>query len=118
MINSITLDGELLPFPKSMDMDYDVVENVYKTEAGTDQVGMTRSEKLTVSLSFDLSSSWVRKMRELSLRQELNAVIDEAGVEKERRVRIRNFKASLVEDSRRTEGTAGLWSVSFDLIEY
>ncbi len=118
MINSIRLDGELLPFPKGMDFSYEVVENVYKTEAGTDQTGITRPEKLTLSLTFDLTSAWVQRMRSLALRQSLDAVIDEAGQEKERRVRIRNFKAGLVEDSRRTEGTAGLWNVSFDLIEY
>ena len=118
MINDITLNGQKIPFPQKLSENYDVVENVYQTEAGTDSVTVTRAEKLTLGLTFQLSSEWAQKMRVLAKTQNLTAVIDEAGEIKTRTMRIRNYKSDLVENSRLTPGTSGLWEVSFDLIEY
>lgn len=118
MINDITLNGEKIPFPQKLSESYEVIENVYETEAGTDNVVVTRAEKLTLSLSFQLSSAWAQRMRVLAKTQNITAVIDEAGESKTRTMRIRNYKSDLVENSRLTPGTAGLWNVSFDLIEY
>lgn len=118
MINDITLNGEKIPFPQKLSEKYDVIENVYQTEAGTDSVDVTRVEKLTLTLSFQLSSAWAQKMRVLSKTQNITAVIDEAGEVKTRTMRIRNYQSDLAENSRLTPGTAGLWDVSFDLIEY
>lgn len=118
MINDITLNGEKIPFPQKISEKYETIENVYQTEAGTDSVVVTRVEKLTLTLSFQLSSAWAQKMRVLAKTQNLTAVIDEAGEVKTRTMRIRNYKSDLVENSRLTSGTSGLWDVSFDLIEY
>ncbi len=118
MINDITLNGQKIPFPRKLSENYEVIEKVYRTEAGTDQTQVTRVEKLTLGLTFQLSSAWAQKMRVLAKTQNLTAVIDEAGEIKTRTMRIRNYKSDLVDDSRNTPGTSGLWEVSFDLIEY
>lgn len=118
MINKITLDGVEIPFSDKQDYVYDVIENVYQTESGKDQVSITRDEKLTLSLELKLSAEWEQRMRTIAKRHNIIAVLDEAGVETTRTVRIRSYKASLVQDSRYTPGTAGLWTVTFDLIEY
>jgi hypothetical protein len=118
MINDITLDGERIPFPDKITENYEVIENVYQTEAGTDQIAVTRAEKLTLGLSFSLSSAWAQKMRVLAKKNSLTAVIDEAGETKTRTMRIRDYKSDMVENSRYTPGTSGLWNVSFSLIEF
>ena len=118
MINNIILDNEQIPFPEKQSYSYEVIENVYHTEAGTDQVSITRTEKLTASFAFNLSSDWEQKLRVIAKRQSITAVLDEAGEIKTRTVRIRNYKSEMVENSRYTPGTAGLWSVTFDMIEY
>ena len=118
MISRIVLDNEQIPFTDKQSYNYDVIENVYQTEAGTDQVSITRDEKLTLSLELQLSSEWEQKMRTIAKRHSITAVLDEAGKTETRTVRMRNYKASFVENSRFTPGTAGLWTVTFDLIEY
>ena len=112
-------DEAIFP-PDSWSEDSEVIENVNQTEAGTDQVSVTRYDKLTITAAFKCSSRWAKKFKEYSKEDSLTVslydFIEEGYVARE--MRIRDFKASLVENSRRTPGTNGLWDVSFQLIEF
>ena len=116
----IMFDEELIFEPQSWDEESDVIENVNKTEAGTEQIAVTRYDKLSVSCSFQCSSLWAKKFKQYSMKDEIAVsiydVVDEAY--KVRAMRIRNFKMSLVEHSWKTPNTNGLWNVSFSLIEF
>ena len=116
----IMFDEELIFEPQSWDEESDVIENVNETEAGTEQIAVTRYDKLSVSCSFQCSSLWAKKFKQYSMKDEIAVslydVVDEAY--KVRAMRIRNFKMSLVEHSWKTPNTNGLWNVSFSLIEF
>ena len=116
----IMFDDELIFEPQSWDEESEVIENVNETEAGTEQIAVTRYDKLSVSCSFQCSSLWAKKFKQYSMKDEIAVslydVVDEAY--KVRAMRIRNFKMSLVEHSWKTPNTNGLWIVSFSLIEF
>ena len=116
----IMFDDEVIFEPQSWDEESDVIENVNETEAGTEQIAVTRYDKLSVSCSFQCSSLWAKKFKQYSMKDEIAVslydVVDEAY--KVHAMRIRNFKMSLVEHSWKTLNTHGLWNVSFSLIEF
>ena len=116
----IMFDDELIFEPQSWDEESDVIENVNETEAGTEQIAVTRYDKLSVSCSFQCSSIWAKKFKQYSMKDEIAVslydVVDEAY--KVRAMRIRDFKMSLVSHSWNTPNTNGLWEVSFSLIEF
>lgn len=116
----IYFDGRQLFDPESWDESYDVVENTYQTEAGTDQVDLVRTGKLSVSAQFNCSDKWVSIFREYS---DANSIELRSYDAKERgyvtrTVRMRNFKPGLRSDSRKTKRTNGLYEVTFDLEEF
>ena len=53
----IRFDGENIFTPTSWEEESTVVESVNETEAGTDQIIVTRYDKLSVSASFQCSST-------------------------------------------------------------
>ncbi len=116
----IMFDDEVIFEPQSWDEESDVIENVNETEAGTEQIAVTRYDKLSVSCSFQCSSLWAKKFKQYSMKDEIAVslydVVDEAY--KVRAMRIRDFKMSLVSHSWNTPNTNGLWEVSFSLIEF
>ena len=116
----IMFDGEKIFTPTSWEEDSAVVESVNETEAGTDQIIVTRYDKLSVSASFQCSSTWAGKFKAYS-KQDSVAVrmydLETHGY-KEREMRLRGFKAVPAEHSERTSGTDGLWTVSFTLEEF
>ena len=122
MLSSYTIkfNNEVIFEPESWEESSNVVETINTTEAGTDQIIVTRYDKLSISCSFMCSSVWAKKFKEYS-RQDSMAVsiydlIEQAY--KIRTMRIRDFKASLVDNSWKTPNTNGLWNVSFSLQEF
>ena len=116
----IKFNNEVIFEPESWEESSNVVETINTTEAGTDQIIVTRYDKLSISCSFMCSSVWAKKFKEYS-RQDSMAVsiydlIEQAY--KIRTMRIRDFKASLVDNSWKTPNTNGLWNVSFSLQEF
>ena len=116
----IKFNDEIIFEPESWEESSEVIESVNQTEAGTDQIAVTRYDKLSISCSFQCSSRWTKKFKEYS-KQDSIAVsiydhIDETY--KTRTMRIRSFKVSLVENSWKTKDTSGLWIVSFSLEEF
>ena len=116
----ITFDGERIFTPTSWEEESAVVESVNETEAGTDQIIVTRYDKLSVSATFQCSSTWAGKFKAYSKRDYVAVRLYDIETHDyvERSMRLRGFKAVPTEHSERTSGTDGLWTVSFTLEEF
>lgn len=117
----ILFDDEKIPFPDKWDESPEVVENTYETEAGTDQSDVVRYDKVTIGVQHNaLTSRWTQKIRAYSKKDSIRVKYWDTSEAKyqERTMRIRNYKQSLIENSRRTTNTTGLYSVSYDLEEF
>lgn len=117
----IKINNTPIPVPIEWSETSNVVENANTTEAGTDVIDVLRVDKLTVTASFDVSSSWLATFKgwansTSALTVKIYDSVTDAYAE--RSMRIRNFVANLVPYSDRTSGTIGLWNVTFDLIEF
>ena len=106
--------------PENWEESYDVVESTNQTEAGTDQVILVRTDKLTVSCSFQCSSRWAAKFAFFRDQPSLTVKLYDLKSEtyKERSMRIRQFKSTKEKNSEKTKGTNGLYTVSFELEEF
>ena len=116
----IRFDGEALFTPASWEEESSVVENVNETEAGTDQIIVTRYDKLTVTASFQCTSTWAGKLKAYSKRDSIAVSLYdiETHAYKVRAMRLRSFKAVPADHSEGIRGTDGLWTVSFSLEEF
>ena len=117
----IKINNTDLPVPTDWNEFAEVVEVANTTEAGTDIVDLMRVDKLTVNATFDVSSSWLATFKGWAndtskLTVKIYDSVSSAYVT--RYMRIRNFNYSLVRYSDKTSGTVGLWTVTFDLIEF
>ena len=116
----IKFNGEEIIEPQSWSEDSEVIETVNQTEAGTDQIVVLRYDKLSISCSFQCSHRWAKKFKEYSLLDGIDVSLYDilTGDYVTRQMRIRDFKATLVDNSWRTPGTNGLWIISFNLLEF
>lgn len=117
----IKINNTDLPVPSDWTENAEVVEIANTTEAGTDIVDLMRVDKLTVNATFDVSSTWLATFKGWAndtskLTVKIYDSISNAYIT--RYMRIRNFNYSLVRYSDKTSGTIGLWTVTFDLIEF
>ena len=97
-----------------------VVENKYETEAGTDQVSVTRYDKLTVSAQYRCHSAWLSQFKRWSKMDTLTVALYDPFTNRylSRAMRMRNFKSTLIEYSEKVTDTNGVWDVSFSLEEF
>ena len=116
----IRFDGENIFTPSSWEEESNVVESVNETEAGTDQIIVTRYDKLSVSASFQCTSTWAGRFKAYSKQASVTVSLYDIETHgyKNRDMRLRSFKAVPVEHSERNRGTDGLWTVSFTLEEF
>lgn len=116
----VKFDTEVIPEAESWSEESSVLENVNQTEAGTDQVSVTRYDKLSVSCSFQCSHRWASKFKVYSKKDSVAVQMYDIELNgyKTRTMRIRNFKADPVKNSQRTPNTNGLWEISFNLEEF
>ena len=117
----IKINNTDLPVPTDWNEFAEVVEVANTTEAGTDIVDLMRVDKLTVNATFDVSSTWLATFKGWAndtskLTVKIYDSVSSAYIT--RYMRIRNFNYSLVRYSDKTSGTIGLWTVTFDLIEF
>lgn len=117
----VVINAVNLPVATLWNETAEVVENVNTTEAGTDVTDILRVDKLTVNASFDVSSTWLGTFKGWAnstskLTVKIYDSVTDAYIT--RYMRIRNFSYNLVQYSDRTNGTIGLWTVTFDLIEF
>ena len=117
-IQYLNFDGEDIPFPTSYSVDMSDVESDAggETEAGTTQRDVIRSGVYTISVSFQVSPEWLKKLS--VMRNSPKVTVDffntETMTREAREMYITGFKASLAHDTSQK----GLWKVSFDLKEY
>ena len=116
----VKFNGEAIITPKTWNEASDVVEKTHETEAGTEQISVSRYDKLKVSASFQCSSRWAGLFKEYSMQDVIVVSRYEALIDgyEDRNMRIRNYRQTLVEKSQYTTKTNGLWNVSFDLFEF
>lgn len=111
-----------IPFPTTWSESSNVIETKFETEAGTDEIIVTRDDKITVSASFKVLSPWVVTFGTFARLTSftLTRYNPSKGEYEERTVRLRNFKYDLVKNSQDLDmsATTGVWQVSFTLEEF
>lgn len=116
----IKFDSIALFRPEKWEVSYGKVVNVKQSEAGTDMVTTTRTGKLNISAEFRCTDVWLKKFREFdamgSFKMSVYDVVAEGYME--HTVRIENLKSSLEVHSDYVAVSNGLYTVSFDIIEY
>jgi len=120
MLNKyIKFDGVQIPNPISYSEDSEVIENQYETEAGGLNVSVTRYDRLHVSVSFNVSSTWAKKLKAFSKQKYVTVSLFDLTEDDyiNHQMIIRNFKSNLIEHSEYLISTNGLWKVSFELQE-
>ena len=116
----ITFDNvEIMPWSK-WNETREVIEQLYETEAGTDQVDVVRYGKLTVDCEFRCHSDWARIFADFAERDQITVrMYDVKEYDfKIRTMRIRDFKSDPIEFSEKVPDTNGVWNVSFTLKEF
>lgn len=116
----IYFDDTKLFWPLKWDESYEVVESKNTTEAGTDQIIVTRYDKLSVSASFQCSDRWAAVFASFRDKDSIAVKLYDLKTKgyKTRTMRIRNFKSGPEKNSEKLSGTNGLYIVSFDLLEF
>lgn len=111
----IKINNETIPNPKidGFSETPQVIEQVNQSETGHDLVTVTRSKKLVLSMTFDLSSRWKNKLDYYSTL--LSVTLTYNGVEYTGRFRPNGN--NLFGNSALTPGSDGLWSCSYTFTE-
>lgn len=117
-IQYLKFNGTSLPLPDSYDMDLTDVEadSGGETEAGTVQRDVVRAGVVSISVSFSVSPSWLRRLTAYSKQSKIAVeYFDTEDLSlKETEMYITGFKAKLYKDT----SYKGLWTVSFTLNEF
>lgn len=117
-IQYLNFEGEDLPLPVSYDISLSDVEadTSGETEAGTTQRDLVRTGIVEISVSFQVTPKWLKKLTEYKKMPRITVRYfdtGELGI-RETKMYMEGFKSSLVKD---TSGK-GLWKVSFELKEF
>lgn len=117
-IQYLNINGENLPLPISYDVELSDVEadTSGETEAGTTQRDVVRSGVVKISVSFQVSAVWLKKLSGFRKLPKLTVSYfdtDMADI-KQTKMYIDGFKSSLEKDT----SYKGLWNVSFTLNEF
>lgn len=117
-IQYLNFDGEDLPLPISYDIGLSDVEadSSGETEAGTTQRDLVRSGVVEISVSFQVSPVWIKKLTVFRNRPKITVKYFDTGTldVKQTQMYIDGFKSKLEKDT----SYKGLWSVSFTLKEF
>lgn len=116
----IKFDNTAIPFPNSLDISNEVLENINETEAGTDIAQIRRMEKLTISMSFRLMDSYLAFFEGYAYSSNTIGVSLYSATDKAyqtKTMRMRNFQYKLVESSEKVQDINGMYDISFSLIE-
>ena len=111
-----------IPFPKTVDDAREVVENVYQSETGKDILQTKRIGKRSVAYTYRLLSDWIPTFEAwadstTALTVKIYDSTQQSGYV-EKTMRMRDFHKSLVKNSEDLYGIAGIWDISFTLIEF
>ena len=117
------INGTNLFRPEKWSVSREVKETQFQTEAGTDQVLIQRTGKTTINAEFACTSAWLATFQgwndsgsALTVKYYDPSVPGYA----EKSMRMRNFKFDMVpaSDYLTDSQSLGLYSVTFDLIEF
>ena len=106
--------------PESWDISTETVEAAFQTEAGTDELIVTRYGKTTISASFACTDTWLATFKGWSESASLTVKYYDPSVPgyTTKTMRMRGFKASMNVYSDYITKSLGLYTVSFNLIEF
>ncbi|MBB2481056.1 hypothetical protein [Oceanobacillus massiliensis] len=117
-VQYLNFNGTDLPLPDSYEVDMKDVESDAsgETEAGTTQRDIVRTGMYIISVSFSVSSKWLKRLTEF---KQLNSItvkfFDPNTLDvKETEMFIDGYKVSLVKDT----SNLGLWKVNFTINEF
>ena len=117
-VQYLKFDGESLPLPDSYGIELSDVEadSGGETEAGTTQRDVIRSGVVSISVSFSVSPSWLKRLTAYSKKPKIAVqYFDAESLSlKETEMYITGYKAKLEKDTSYKE----LWTVSFTLNEF
>lgn len=105
--------------PSKYTENYEVVEAVNQSEAGTDIVAVTRTGKLSISLEYKCTSFWLKKFVNYADEDTIEVkkyAATESGYETYT-MRMRKLKVNFEENSENVATSDGLWTVTFTLEE-
>lgn len=96
------------------------IMNTNQSEAGTDLINMRRYDKLNVACEYACTSAWVKAFDEFNNMASftLKSYSPRSNAYVERTVRMEGFSVAEEVYSGYVEGTIGLYTVSFNLIEF
>lgn len=117
-IQYLKINGENLPLPESYEIELTDVEadTSGETEAGTMQRDIVRSGVVSIPVSFQVSSVWLKKLSGYRKLPKVRvAFFDTESLEvRETEMYLDAFKSSLIKDT----SYKGLWNVTFTLREF
>lgn len=115
----LKFDGVQIPNPTSYSEESETINNQYETEAGGLNISVIRYDRLHISVSFDVTSAWAKKLKDYSKKDTLTVTLIDLSLDSksDHIMILRNFKSKLVDHSEHTPWTNGLWNVSFELQE-
>ena len=102
-----------IPNPSAFNIQYENIEDVVNSEAGTELAIVTRLQKRTFSCSFDCTSTWLNKFRTMCGLSSGTLVYLSESIT----CRARIEYATLAPNSEYTNRTDGLWTVTVSFTE-
>lgn len=107
----LKINNTVIPNPKpdGFNESSQVIEQVNQSEAGTDLVSVTRTSKLVLNMTFDLSSRWKDTLDGFA--RLMSVTLNYRGVDYVGRFRPGNN--ALVGNSALTPNSDGLWTCSY-----
>lgn len=110
----IKLNGIAIPNPINNSIQYENVETVNKSEAGTDLVNVSLLGKRSWNLTANCSSYWKKKYEAFGKLTQMVMELEGETIP----VRVRLNSADMVENSANVPNTDGLYVVSLTIYEF
>lgn len=111
--NYLKFNDVYIPNPESMSVDYENIENVAQSEAGTNLAIVTRLQKRTFNCTFNCTSAWLTNFK--SMCGLSSGTLLWLGESIEAMARITN--AALQPYSEHADRTNGLWVITVTFTE-
>lgn len=109
----LKINNTIIPNPINFSETPQFIETVNQSEAGSDLIAVTRAEKLVLTMTFNLSSFWLAKLKTYS--QMLQVTLNYNGVDYIGR--FRPATNTLQPGSEKTKNTNGLFACQFTFTE-
>ena len=116
----LKFNNEEMYYPSSFSIDEEVIDKTNQTEAGTDQVQLVRTGKVTMTFGTKCLADWLARYKYYSALASFQVSYYDVSVNGyvTKTVRMRDFKWSVVKHSYELDNIAGIYDVSFVLKEF